>query len=68
MSNKSKYEYNYKLETIEYLKQGKNFVVIKFNVGTSNNHEYFKIVNEIYMDDKSVITSNKEEFRENLKR
>ncbi|OAS13358.1 hypothetical protein [Paenibacillus oryzisoli] len=68
MSNKSKYEYNYKLDTIEYLKQGKNFVVINFNLGALNNHEYFNIVNEIHMDDKNTITINKEEFRENIKR
>lgn len=68
ISRKSHYDFSYEINALDNLKQGKNYVVVQFNTGSSNNSEYYKIVNQIDLDDKGAVWINKGEFQEKLKR
>jgi hypothetical protein len=54
ISNISKYDYKYELNSINYFKKGQNFVIIEFvsNYGLSN--KFYKIVNQIDVIESGV--------------
>ena len=67
ISKKSHYNFSYGINARDNLKQGKNFIVIQFNIGSLDNKEYYKIVNQIDLDEKGVALINKDQFQEKLK-
>ncbi|SET06408.1 hypothetical protein [Paenibacillus sp. NFR01] len=61
LSKISHYDYNYALNASSYLKPGKNYVVIQFQIESLNNR-FYKIVNEIDVSEAGAFLINKEDF------
>ncbi|MGZ7445053.1 hypothetical protein [Paenibacillus sp. TH7-28] len=54
VSNISKYDYKYDLNSLKYLKEGRNFVIIEFISNSGLNNKFYKIVNQIDVDKHGV--------------
>ncbi|SFE74758.1 hypothetical protein SAMN04487969_10667 [Paenibacillus algorifonticola] len=60
----SHYDYNYELNSIDYLKKGKNFVIILFNKNSMNNNKNYRIVNQIDINENGDVIINQDKFQE----
>ncbi|MNW37770.1 hypothetical protein D3C74_148220 [compost metagenome] len=59
VANLSKYDYKYDLNSLMYLKEGRNFVKIEFNSNSGFNDKFYKIVNQIDIDKYGVKITTK---------
>ncbi|MNP83889.1 hypothetical protein D3C76_1829650 [compost metagenome] len=62
LPDRSHYDYKYEINSFNFLKLGKNFVIIEFKIDSLSNDRFYKIVNEINVKDSETFIINNEEF------
>ncbi|WP_162165079.1 hypothetical protein [Paenibacillus graminis] len=62
LPDRSHYDYKYEINSFDFLKSGKNFVIIQFEIDSLSNNRVYKVVNEIDVKDRETFIINTEEF------
>ncbi|MCP3795302.1 hypothetical protein [Paenibacillus sp. CH40] len=62
LPDRSHYDYKYEINSSDFLKSGKNFVIIQFEIDSLSNNRVYKVVNEIDVKDRETFIINTEEF------